>query len=178
MRALFLFLSVASAQRLTVNFTVNSTYAAKGTNCNAPNAPPAFCPIINCELCGNYCGPAWCSGECVRERDCPFTAGATGCTDTCCMVHDKCCGCYGQDPATCNPDTGMGQQNCNRALIQCLNACGSDRSCVDQDDSDHILGPAVWPPVYISEAFSLFAANKCCGQDCPVSSPTRLPLCV
>lgn len=69
------------------------------------------------KVCGNYCGPGWCSGEYIDEKSCFETMSPQGqCADQCCRVHDACCGQYDRSA-------------CNDAIANCLYDCGGDMSC-------------------------------------------------
>ena len=61
-------------------------------------------------ICGNYCGPTWCSGEVIDERQCTalkLPDPAVYLADACCMQHDICCG-YGD------------RRTCNQLLVECI----------------------------------------------------------
>ena len=83
------------------------------------------------EVCGNYCGPTWCSGaanpECADENiidggaacqpgpeNCVESmaaiSGEENCVDECCKVHDACCG-------------SKDRSGCNKAATTCATAC-------------------------------------------------------
>ncbi len=98
-------------------------------------------------MTGNYCGPNWCSGEVVDEKYCPFqTPSVEGsCADSCCKAHDHCCG------------TGD-RSSCNRAIVRCLDSCGSDGKCKRD-------GISVSPSL-IADAMNL-VSSWCCGSECP-----------
>ena len=89
------------------------------------------------------------SSDCVSESNCSYAAAPQdgSCTDTCCMAHDKCCGCYGQDDLTiCDPVSGKGQELCNTQFTDCLNNCKLLDSC-------HATDGSRWGPSIIKLAF-------------------------
>jgi len=72
-------------------------------------------------VCGSYCGPGWCNNKWLDENKCdtsvePEHHKLTGysCADSCCKIHDKCCG----------HDKKL-QQNCNKEIVNCLSKCDS-----------------------------------------------------
>ena len=83
-------------------------------------------------ICGNYCGPDWCSGvkqeecgdiidgggACNQDADNCRESGPTdgSCADACCKNHDACCGSSDRSP-------------CDEAIISCLAACSGGPSC-------------------------------------------------
>ena len=72
---------------------------------------------VNARICGNYCGPNWCNAQVLDEAKCDDsvpveTHSVTGpsCADSCCKMHDKCCG-HGE------------RSTCNKAIVDCLGKC-------------------------------------------------------
>lgn len=70
-------------------------------------------------VCGNYCGPGWCNGLWLNEKNCdesmrPEYNEITGdsCADSCCRNHDSCCG-----------QNKSKQKDCNKEIVNCLNSC-------------------------------------------------------
>jgi len=148
-------------------------------------SPHFFC---SCEVCGQYCGPGWCGGECRSERNCSYDVQVrvcallcsfpplltppqptASCSDKCCQAHDQCCGCVGiDDPYVCDPVSGWGQQSCNSAFTACLNACSARDQCIDSEGVGH-------GPIPISLAFAALS-HQCCGKACPPSPTCKPPL--
>ena len=101
---------------------------------------------------GNYCGPGWCTGKWIDERNCDAIHGDSdgSCPDECCKEHDRCCGTSDRRP-------------CNDRIAKCLEQCESD-------------GFEKWLKSWYSYAytledlmrlyFSIYASDKCCGEDC------------
>jgi hypothetical protein len=90
-------------------FILGAIYA----NINSINLPSRF------KVCGAYCGPGWCNNMWLDENICDTSAKPehhilTGysCTDSCCKIHDKCCG---QNKTL--------QINCNTEIVDCLSHC-------------------------------------------------------
>eukprot|EP00656_Telonema_subtile_P019225 TRINITY_DN2049_c0_g1_i1.p1 TRINITY_DN2049_c0_g1~~TRINITY_DN2049_c0_g1_i1.p1 ORF type:complete len:187 (+),score=36.42 TRINITY_DN2049_c0_g1_i1:94-654(+) len=115
------------------------------------------------DICGNYCGPSWCSGKatpecgdiegsgCVQSAsDCDESGPTDGsCADMCCKHHDSCCG-------------STDRTKCNDAIISCLKACpsgpGSEgKVCYDGD-----------LPVPVDAILVAMELNpsECCGTSC------------
>ena len=83
------------------------------------------------QLCGNFCGSAWCNGATLSEWNSdpdrcgpdygPVSTSADGqpsCIDACCREHDICC-------ATGGTDLGS-TRRCNPAILSCLKQCEHD----------------------------------------------------
>ena len=90
--------------------------------------PPTIWMLDNksIRICGNYCGPGWCSGKRIHEKNCKrkitpekWPGIGLSCPDKCCRTHDGCC---------CKKNN----KNCNRNLIKCLEKCGKNTiSCTN-----------------------------------------------
>ena len=106
-------------------------------------------------VCGNYCGPGWCDAKWEAEVDCDDTAATDGsCEDSCCKIHDTCCG-------HTTPTTG--KASCNTAIVACLDKCGSSKPwCKDK------LGIPISNKL-IAEAMDI-VEDWCCGAPCPKSN--------
>mmetsp|Transcript_49290 Transcript_49290/g.127120 ORF Transcript_49290/g.127120 Transcript_49290/m.127120 type:complete len:192 (-) Transcript_49290:340-915(-) len=104
------------------------------------------------KVCGNYCGPSWCSGKYQREGACKATAAPAGCADRCCMIHDMCCGDGAHGRPNAVPFSG-----CNKAVVSCLRRCERDTSCHNGDREV--------PPLLVEIAMSL-VGTWCCGTQC------------
>ena len=97
------------------------------------------------KVCGYYCGPGWCSDEVISEQSCvadgiwgiPSESGS--CADSCCRVHDYCCG------------SGLDRPACNDAIVSCIE---------DSDCYLSICGALVWAAMKTID-------NWCCGSPCP-----------
>ena len=62
------------------------------------------------KICGNYCGPGWCDGMAIDEKDCLAKLEPDPeylLADSCCKAHDICCG-HGN------------RSVCNDELIKCI----------------------------------------------------------
>ena len=111
-------------------------------------------PNMQFRVCGAYCGPGWCNNKWLFENDCDTTVepqhhDITGdsCADTCCQLHDRCCG---QDKHL--------QHNCNRDIIACLSKCNPfSLSCT--------FGLIPIPAEDIEIGMSL-VDNRCCSSKC------------
>lgn len=69
-----------------------------------------FASMYALHICGNYCGPNWCNGKELEEKNCDtsvFTDPEYFHVDGCCREHDACCG-KGYRPS------------CNDALVKCI----------------------------------------------------------
>ena len=73
------------------------------------------------------------------------------CEDTCCKLHDTCCG--HKTPTT-------GKADCNTLVIKCLDACSSDKPWC-RDKLDIPVSNKV-----IADAMDL-VEGWCCGGPCP-----------
>merc|ERR1711865_36107 len=118
--------------------------------------------ILVCALdvCGNYCGPTWCSGQvtpecktidgraCVRSSsDCTESGPTDGsCADECCKTHDHCCG-------------SSDRSGCNDAIISCLKLCSdpSAKTCY------HGSVPVPYEVVLTAMRLDPY---DCCGTSC------------
>jgi len=76
-------------------------------------------PNMQFRVCGAYCGPGWCNNKWLFEDECDTSVepehhivSGDSCADTCCQLHDRCCG---QDKYL--------QYNCNRDIVNCLSNC-------------------------------------------------------
>ena len=106
-------------------------------------------------VCGNYCGPRWCNGEWLDEKYCnesikPEYNKKTGysCADSCCMIHDNCCG-----------QEKLNQINCNKDIVNCLNRCDIfSLTCTN-------YGIPV-PAGFIDISMNIIN-DWCCGTKCP-----------
>lgn len=120
----------------------------------------ALSSVVAIEICGNYCGPSWCSGEkspecaqvdgsgCVQSSSNCAEAGPTdgSCADACCKTHDACCG-------------STDRTGCNNAIIACLKECeGSEGTACKRD------GVPV-PAGVVRDGMELDPFG-CCGTSC------------
>ena len=85
--------------------------------------------------------------ELYCDESVPPAAGS--CADSCCQIHDKCCG-------------GDDRPVCNRAIVACLNNCIAD----NPDDKTCKLGVIPVKPQTIRDAMAL-VESWCCGSPCP-----------
>eukprot|EP00658_Telonema_sp_P-2_P031834 TRINITY_DN2373_c0_g1_i4.p2 TRINITY_DN2373_c0_g1~~TRINITY_DN2373_c0_g1_i4.p2 ORF type:complete len:154 (-),score=31.02 TRINITY_DN2373_c0_g1_i4:224-685(-) len=115
------------------------------------------------DICGNYCGPTWCSGQAIPEcalvkgsgcqtssQDCKEDGPTDGsCADACCKVHDGCCG-------------SSDRRGCNDAIIACLKACPSGPGSPGQTCMHGEL------PVPVDAILAGMEVDpyKCCGTSC------------
>ncbi len=85
-------------------------------------------------VCGNYCGPNWCSAGWNPESNCPYSAQPTDDNDACCYHHDRCCSDPEQWKIT-------GDDSCNSKLGRCLSvyAIGSS-GCTGHTSTALLLG--------------------------------------
>ena len=81
-------------------------------------------PTLQYKVCGEYCGPNWCSGDVIDETAC-VQGGVWGvpsepgqCADACCRAHDYCCG------------TAADRPTCNNKLLTCLTSTNCYKSTV------------------------------------------------
>ena len=106
-------------------------------------------------VCGSYCGPGWCNNKWLDEDKCddsilPEFHKLTGysCEDSCCRIHDKCCG---QNKSL--------QITCNKEIVKCLSKCNPlSLTCTFYDI------PVV--PISVQTAMDI-VDNWCCGSPCP-----------
>ena len=122
----------------------------------------------SCTVCGNYCGPGWCGSACVAEgSSCDFTVDPQegSCTDACCQLHDRCCGCVvgtGANATVAQGGDNCDKSACNAALAACLAGCPWN---------DHCDGPdGRWGPKLIELVFQL-DKRRCCGSKCDDAPP-------
>ncbi|CUG92620.1 GPI-anchored surface protein, putative [Bodo saltans] len=97
------------------------------------------------KVCGYYCGPNWCSNEVISEQQCVATGiwgispQSGNCADSCCRVHDDCCG------------EGVNRPACNDAIVSCIQ---SNRCYFS------VCGALVWAAMKV-------VSDWCCGSPCP-----------
>jgi hypothetical protein len=97
------------------------------------------------KVCGYYCGPNWCSNEVISEQQCVATGlwgippASGNCADSCCRVHDDCCG------------EGVNRPSCNDAIVSCIQ---SNRCYFS------VCGALVWAAMKV-------VSDWCCGSACP-----------
>lgn len=111
-------------------------------------------PNMQFRICGAYCGPGWCNNKWLFEKDCDTSVEPehhiiTGdsCADTCCRLHDRCCG----------QDIHL-QHSCNKDIVSCLSKCiPFSLSCT--------FGLTPMPAEDIEIAMFI-VENKCCSIDC------------
>ena len=122
----------------------------------------------SCTVCGNYCGPGWCGSACVAEGSaCDFSVDPQegSCTDACCQLHDRCCGCVvgtGANATVAQGGDSCDKSACNAALAACLGGCPWN---------DHCDGPdGRWGPKLIELVFQL-DKRRCCGSKCDDAPP-------
>ena len=113
------------------------------------------------DICGNYCGPSWCSGEVMEEcaqvdgsacvqssLNCEEEGDTDGsCADACCKTHDTCCG-------------STDRTGCNNAIIACLKECEDSTGPSCKGD----LGVPV-PASVVLTGMELDPYG-CCGTSC------------
>jgi len=94
-------------------FLISSTNGYKSKN------NEVYVPSVRFHLCGSYCGPGWCNNQWLNEDKCNTTVlpeyhKLTGysCADSCCRLHDSCCG-----------QGKKHQKNCNNEIVDCLSKC-------------------------------------------------------
>lgn len=113
------------------------------------------------QICGNYCGPGWCNGKALRERNCDDSAEPTSPADACCMMHDDCCG-HAKDTSSCN-----------KMLVQCLSKQSpGDLSCTRA--LPFIPFPTPVSPMVIEKTIGV-VEDWCCGKPCPKEQVVREP---
>eukprot|EP00931_Biecheleriopsis_adriatica_P049360 TRINITY_DN28559_c0_g1_i1.p1 TRINITY_DN28559_c0_g1~~TRINITY_DN28559_c0_g1_i1.p1 ORF type:complete len:244 (+),score=48.02 TRINITY_DN28559_c0_g1_i1:22-732(+) len=116
--------------------------------------------IIDGQICGNYCGPGWCNGEAIPEGKCDDSAKPTSSADSCCKLHDECCG-HKED-----------QSSCNRELVACLSRLSpADMSCTRSGGFIPFDVPV--SPVIIEKTIGV-VKDWCCGQPCPPESSNEV----
>ena len=116
-------------------------------------ASPTVAQTSTFSLCGNYCGPGWCSASFTSESVCDLSSTPTGSVDSCCQAHDSCCAA---DP----------KGSCNQVFIDCLNA-------IPSSDTTQCLTPVFGTnllPSTIASGMGVVASD-CCGSPCPSPSP-------
>jgi|TARA_B110000208_G_C11451159_1_gene314616 hypothetical protein len=107
---------------------------------------------LGLHICGSYCGPTWCDNAAIAETSCndsyaPETHASTGpsCADSCCKLHDICCG-HGT------------RSTCNTAIVNCLGECNAmSLTCT-------LHGVPV-PAGGIRVAMNI-VSSWCCGSPC------------
>lgn len=118
---------------------------------------PAIMPPrrLTFRVCGNFCGPDWCANEVISEANCvkqkiwqtvPAAPGQA--VDSCCRIHDDCCG------------QGINRPTCNNALVACIQANKAYWS---------FCGAAVWAAMKV-------VGSWCCGTACPTYTDPLVPL--
>lgn len=125
-----------------------------------------FCTAVPAlEVCGNYCGPTWCSGQKLSEcnvisgdacdrsaSDCDEASSTDGsCADDCCRTHDACCG-------------SSDRRGCNHAIIACLKEC-------TQQPGPHCYRGDLPVPVDAILVGMELDPYGCCGTSCASTAP-------
>ena len=148
-------MSVYQFIKLSVVFFVSFVSASETKN------NELFVPDIRFRVCGAYCGPGWCNNMWLDEDKCDTSVGPehhkiTGdsCADSCCKLHDKCCG---QDPHL--------HQNCNKEIVDCLDKCNYLSLTCTFDGIPTMAGE-------IELAMDI-VENWCCGESCPKREKTK-----
>ena len=113
---------------------------------------PCATGTVAFQVCGQYCGPGWCSGKQIWEDDCTFTADADSCADTCCKAHDECCSHPAEATASCNQE-----------IVACLVGCRDKPSCRIPNTTIPFPSEAVAIAMQV-------VSEWCCGAPCPSSS--------
>ena len=132
---------------------------------NSSSPPPPPTPV-NFEVCGQYCGPGWCSGKQQPPPglNCSYTAMPQGCMDSCCMDHDRCCDIGFHDNTAGGP-----RSSCNQAMLECIDRCtrAGEDDCLTRD------GYPV-PGFLFSTAINA-VPDWCCDQPCatPVTNSSE-----
>jgi hypothetical protein len=105
-------------------------------------------------VCGSYCGPGWCNNMWLDEDKCDATFEPehhkiTGysCEDSCCRLHDMCCG-----------KGKINQKPCNSELVNCLSKCNPFSLTCTIDEIPII-------PFTIKTAMNIID-DWCCGSPC------------
>ena len=93
-------------------------------------------------------------GRLVRKRWLVRSASACANALCSCMEHDKCCSCQGRDD--CDPETGKGQEDCNKVFATCLSRCHVLDSCHARDGHR-------WGPEILRLTFNIISTG-CCGK--------------
>jgi len=94
------------------------------------------------DLCGNYCGPNWCSGKIQSETSCVDSGhfmNSTDPIDECCKFHDMCCG---------SKERGV---HCNQAIELCLEKINGTGGCSKLNEVE-------------MEILFIFLKNSVCGS--------------
>lgn len=106
------------------------------------------------KVCGSYCGPGWCNNMWIDENICdasikPEYHNLTGysCEDSCCRLHDICCG---QEKSK--------QNNCNKEIVKCLSYC-NQMSITCTIDKIPVI------PFIVKTAMNIIE-DWCCGTPC------------
>merc|ERR1711865_1195 len=122
------------------------------------------------KICGNFCGPRWCSAEVKHEcsyenktacvpnvTQCQPTGSTDGsCGDQCCKNHDACCG-------------SSNRTVCNAGIISCLKACPSGPGSKGKTCMNGII-PV---PVDVLLAGMEVDPFGCCGASCSYVGPDQ-----
>ena len=105
-------------------------------------------------VCGAYCGPGWCNNMWLEENKCNTSVNPEynklfgfSCADSCCKIHDHCCG---NNKTTYN--------DCNNEIISCLAKC-DPFSITCTNNNIPIFAGEIRLAMDIVE-------NWCCGEPC------------
>lgn len=107
-------------------------------------------------VCGNFCGPWWSNGQTQRDvYTIDNIAGPTdgSCADECCRIHDGCC--------AGGPDGTASRAPCNRAFLNCLDACPWFGQKCKRGPGFYITDNTIALPFRRMK-------NRCCSRRCPV----------
>lgn len=105
------------------------------------------------EVCGNYCGPAWCNGKNVNEEYCDDSSPPTSPADNCCRLHDICCG-HQKDTSPCN-----------KLIVECLSKLDkADVTCTRPALFPFAPEIPVVPPI-IEQTMNI-VQDWCCSKPC------------
>jgi hypothetical protein len=117
--------------------------------------------IASLHICGNYCGPDWCNGRSLPEKDCDGSFPADPrypLVDNCCREHDMCCG-WNKDRSQCNDN-----------LVHCISKRGATLAKLRGDfrlvcGDSGILVMDFFRAMDFLESF-LRNATMCCSTKC------------
>ena len=128
-------------------------------------------------ICGNYCGPSWCNGQAIPEKECDTSVAPLNDVykvDDCCRKHDNCCG-FGV------------RQLCNSRLVTCIAASLQSPDKELGDKVNTLVSTETWVAAHFFDEFicgngtqliadffialeffdsTLLNRSMCCGTQC------------
>ena len=133
----------SSVKKIFSKLKTNASKAGSTVKKVVSKVKDAIPTVKSMKIYGKYCGPGYCGGEKFKGAEgpnCKWGVSPKDSLDSCCKVHDQCCG---------SPNTRS--TSCNKEILSCIDK-------VKCEGSDCTIAQAA-----MKAAFTL-AKNKVCGD--------------